>query len=604
MKVVRFLLASLLLLSIAGCSGTADKGNGATRTIVLITVDGLIPDRVGAFGGEIEAPHLEELATMSSVWPDALTAVPMARPAVATYLTGLAPDRHGVRDDLFTPLAEDVPTLAARLSEAGYRTAAFPGSSHLGWSSGLLGAFEIVDDPPVVPISAGRWLPSTRPPDLLGENVGKWLGSLPEDARSFTWVHLSYPLMQQLMEPAPFRLTRIAETKPKEEWPEEPELPAQAKYEAAIGRMDEVVGVLLEALRSRNWLDDSLVILAGTQADQRGGEAEPFGSGYSLHPRAVRVPVLLHRPAGAPEARSAEQAVWAPDVPATIAESAGIELGDRAEGVSLFADSDPDRVLLSWSWGAWDQMRWPVLRTAVRGASSYVEGFDGPAVSGSAGTGGADASSLGEVLQERESLATPATDVSALRPLLEGRGLRVEPGVSGGELPDAVTRTKAARLLWAGRRALVMRSEGAARLNLRRAADFDEENLAVLLDRGQTMVLVGMPEGLAFLGRAVELYPEVPEAVHWYAHAIWGESLDDAEALLELILPVAPLDGDVHYDLACARSLNDDLPAAQEHLRAAIEAGFRRWDLMASDPDLRLLRESLLYSEVLAEYNR
>ena len=62
----------------------------------------------------------------------------MTRPAATTYLTGLAPDRHAVRDDLFVSFDGSAPTLGSLFAEAGYDTAAFADSSFLGYGSGLL----------------------------------------------------------------------------------------------------------------------------------------------------------------------------------------------------------------------------------------------------------------------------------------------------------------------------------------------------------------------------------------------------------------------------------------------------------------------------------
>ena len=49
---------------------------------------------------------------------------------------------------------------------------------------------------------------------------------------------------------------------------------------------------------------------------------------------------------------------------------------------------------------------------------------------------------------------------------------------------------------------------------------------------------------------------------------------------------------------------SEDVDEAQDYLRASIEAGFKRWNQMETDADLRNLRESGLYAELLREYNR
>ena len=88
-------VAFSVLLSIAGCNSgpssppSADD-TGGPRGIVLISLDGLIPGQISAFGGQTPAPGFEALVADSSVWIDAWTAVPMTRPAVSTLLTGMS----------------------------------------------------------------------------------------------------------------------------------------------------------------------------------------------------------------------------------------------------------------------------------------------------------------------------------------------------------------------------------------------------------------------------------------------------------------------------------------------------------------------------------
>ena len=133
MKIVRaraipVLLAALLFWC---CGGGAERSDSASANfpIVLLTVDGLVAEHLSAFGGEHETAAFDSFIEEGAVWQDGWTACPMTRPAVTTYLTGLAPDRHGVTDDLTTSLSNQIPTLATLLSERGYATAAFPAAT-------------------------------------------------------------------------------------------------------------------------------------------------------------------------------------------------------------------------------------------------------------------------------------------------------------------------------------------------------------------------------------------------------------------------------------------------------------------------------------------
>ena len=106
------------------------------------------------------------------------------------------------------------------------------------------------------------------------------------------------------------------------------------------------------------------------------------------------------------------------------------------------------------------------------------------------------------------------------------------------------------------------------------------------------------------MGRATELYPTDPEVLHWFAHAIWHDSVEEAERLLNIVGPYKPQQADVLYDRACARSIAEDLDASMDFLEQALAAGFQQWNLIEIDPDLRNVRQDPRYSELLREYGR
>ena len=115
------LVTTLLGLAALGCA-SADR----PRLILLIVVDTLRADRLGCYGYEqIETPNLDRLAERGTLYHNAVTAVPVTLPSVATLLTGAYPLQHGVRDNSLFTLGESWETLPERLQTAGYRTGAF-----------------------------------------------------------------------------------------------------------------------------------------------------------------------------------------------------------------------------------------------------------------------------------------------------------------------------------------------------------------------------------------------------------------------------------------------------------------------------------------------
>ena len=117
------------------------------RPIVLITIDTLRADRLGAYGSSLGlTPAIDQFAHDAARFTAAVTQVPLTVPAHATILTGLHPARHGVRTNDGFHLAPTVPTLAESLRAGGYATGAFIGGYPLRASSGLARGFDQYDD--------------------------------------------------------------------------------------------------------------------------------------------------------------------------------------------------------------------------------------------------------------------------------------------------------------------------------------------------------------------------------------------------------------------------------------------------------------------------
>jgi arylsulfatase A-like enzyme len=91
--------------------------------IVLISLDTLRPDHLGTYGHIRDtSPVLDALADRGVVFEDASSTAPWTLPAHASMLTGLYPSQANVRRRP-DRIPASIPTLAAQLREAGYRTA-------------------------------------------------------------------------------------------------------------------------------------------------------------------------------------------------------------------------------------------------------------------------------------------------------------------------------------------------------------------------------------------------------------------------------------------------------------------------------------------------
>jgi arylsulfatase A-like enzyme len=122
----------------ASCSGC---------NLLLVTIDTLRVDRVGAFGSARQlTPNLDQLAGQSVRFTDAYASAPLTLPSHTSILTALSPPAHGIRANGLFRLGNSVPTLATILHDRGYRTGAFGGAFVLDARFGLNRGFDVYDD--------------------------------------------------------------------------------------------------------------------------------------------------------------------------------------------------------------------------------------------------------------------------------------------------------------------------------------------------------------------------------------------------------------------------------------------------------------------------
>lgn len=135
-------IGALLALVLAGCSPDSQQPH-----LVLITIDCLRADRVGAYGSDLGlTPHMDALAADGTVFSETVTPIGTTHPSHASMLTGLNPRYHGVRHNEHR-LSGDMVTATERLRDAGYATGAFVSYKSMLYRARLDQGFDTVSDP-------------------------------------------------------------------------------------------------------------------------------------------------------------------------------------------------------------------------------------------------------------------------------------------------------------------------------------------------------------------------------------------------------------------------------------------------------------------------
>jgi arylsulfatase A-like enzyme len=312
------------------CSGAQSASR--TPNILLILFDKCRTDAIGAYGErQVHTPNLDRLAKEGVVFTHAYTPQALCGPARASILTGRYPHAHGLRRNVYfmepgavnTNYPEVIPdpfrdtrfrlgeNFVYHLNNAGYTTGSI-GKWHLGpGNPGFFDYFKSFNS--LLRHWIGEPHKSRYRPDVHAEDALHFV----EQAGSRPWfLHLSFYAPHEPLDP------------PKE-WLQKYSGDHQDYY-ATVSNLDWNVGRVLDAVRKRGSLDDTLVILTadhGRPWVERPGTMEGIGVSYE---DVIRVPMILRYPRMLPSGKRWNAGVTTADVMPTILEAANISL---AQGV-------------------------------------------------------------------------------------------------------------------------------------------------------------------------------------------------------------------------------------------------------------------------------
>ncbi|MDE2977323.1 MAG: sulfatase [Acidobacteriota bacterium] len=310
-------------------------GERQPESVLLWIVDTLRVDRLGLYGHDRPvSPNFDALAERSTVFERAVAQSSWTRPTVAALLTGVGPERHGIRE-LDHGLEESFATLPERLRELGYATAGFSANANVTADTGFAQGFD-------------RFEYAAVDANDLVERALTWLDEVA--ARSpeqpFFLMILSVEPHASFAPAEPFRsrfagsvndpaLGTVAHMRALSNKEATSTADVVEKlfllYDAEIAWNDHVFGELRHELRRRG-RDPLIAVVAdhGEAFEERG----VFGHGWDLHSEVLDIPFLIHRP-GQTEARRVPFPVQQADLLPTLIEIAGGEPGPGLEGDSL-----------------------------------------------------------------------------------------------------------------------------------------------------------------------------------------------------------------------------------------------------------------------------
>jgi arylsulfatase A-like enzyme len=369
--------------------------------VVLIVIDSLRADHVGAYGNEVvRTPAIDSLAAegvlFSRVYPEAMPTVPMRR----TIMTGLrafpftgwkAWEGMATRPG-WQPIMPAERTIVEDMRDAGFHTS-FVSDNPFLTSADIFETFRArLDSYVKVPGQRGERRPAETVPL---EQAARWLPEPMRDEAEIAGVqrylanngrgeHAGQTAAARVFRTAARELDRMPADRPffmvvDSFDPHEPWVPPrrfvdmygdpaydgpeiatidyrdsgyltgaeiehlQATYKASVTIMDLWLGTFLDRLRERGLDRDTVIALVADHGVLVGEHGWTGKGDYQLHPELIHVPLIVRHPDGRGAGTTSDYFANTLDLPPTLMALAGARPAERFEGTDLSPILDGDR---------------------------------------------------------------------------------------------------------------------------------------------------------------------------------------------------------------------------------------------------------------------
>lgn len=314
-------------------SESAEQVGDRPRSLVLVTIDTLRADHLGAYGYPRDtSPRIDSLAKEGLLFERAFATSSTTLPSHVSLFTSTYPARHGVvgnflgmRRRLPKGLGA-LPTISEMLKREGYATAGFVSSAVLSPPTGIDRGFDVYEAP-----AFGRGKGKHRNPQRPGaetmQEARAWLATAQEPF--FLWVHLFEP-HKPYSPPARFRSMFQTDDVVLEFLrvrgisPEHADL--TNRYDGEVRAADELVGQLVDGLKERELYEETIFALTSDHGEglMQHGVLEH----NELWNEHLHVPLIVRIPGREPGRHSGLVSLI--DVLPLLAQEAGLPLPEES----------------------------------------------------------------------------------------------------------------------------------------------------------------------------------------------------------------------------------------------------------------------------------
>ena len=319
-------LVASALVSCGGDTIQGWEGAEAPPNVLLITVDTLRADVMGAYGyARPTTPELDAFAATATVFEQPMSSASWTLPSFASLFTSLFSSTHQCWK-LFSKLDDSFETLAEVLTRHGYDTACFVSHTMLNPSQGMQQGFVHFDDSYADPEADTELRISSEYISDRGLRFLEQKSAVADGVPWMLWLHYFDPHSYYMNHEG------VTETF----LPPDADLHSRAgergRYDGEVRYTDHHIGRVLRALEEEG-LDESTIVVFVADHGEEFFEHGNTEHGSTLFNELVRVPLFIRVPGEQP--RRVSQVVRTVDVMPTLIDYAGASIEREIEGRSL-----------------------------------------------------------------------------------------------------------------------------------------------------------------------------------------------------------------------------------------------------------------------------
>jgi arylsulfatase A-like enzyme len=313
--------------------------------VLLIILDSVRAASLGLYGNvHRTTPNLDRQADGWVIFDRAYSTAPWTLPSHSSIFTGFYPQQLSA--NWLTPLDNVQPTIAEAFRNHGYRTGGFVANmNYASAETGLARGFVHYEDYPLskmylrratalgyfldtwrAAVKPGRRSRAIKPACRLSADFLAWLDQT--QGRPF-FAFLNYYDAHQPYQ-APDSLRRRFQSADR----------VRDGYEAAIASLDQELVQLVDQLKSRHLLENTVVVITSDHGELLG-EHNLVGHANSLYQEVLEVPLLIRYEGRTPHGLRIGSPVTLRDLAATLTNLAGLSQSFPGSSLTRFWDPTP-----------------------------------------------------------------------------------------------------------------------------------------------------------------------------------------------------------------------------------------------------------------------